>query len=76
MFAIAVPWYHSGARSRHTTGIVAPVGRLRAAQPVRGRCGPLGQGGHMTEQATRPLLNSALAGMGTTIFAEMSALAL
>jgi N-succinyldiaminopimelate aminotransferase len=29
------------------------------------------QGGHMT----RPLLNSALAGMGTTIFAEMSALA-
>jgi N-succinyldiaminopimelate aminotransferase len=27
-------------------------------------------------QTTRPLLNSALAGMGTTIFAEMSALAL
>jgi len=31
VFAIAVPWYHSGARSRHTAGIVAPVGRLRAA---------------------------------------------
>jgi sortase (surface protein transpeptidase) len=31
VFAVAVRWQHSAARPRHTTGIVAPVRRLRAA---------------------------------------------
>jgi hypothetical protein len=31
VFAVAVPWRHSAARSRPAAGIVAPVRRLQAA---------------------------------------------
>ena len=52
-----------------------PVSSRRRAVPAAARRGLTGRTIAEGMPMTRALLNSALAGMGTTIFAEMSALA-